>query len=300
MALLGAECCSLFFFLMIPRPPRSTLFPYTTLFRSARQHLEHDHSEAVEIAARIECLCVTLLRTHVVRGAEDHAGVRDIERKRRILGESEIDERDRAILTQHDVSRLQIAMEHPGRMYGGECLRHRHRKAQRLPRAERAAHAAAQIPERKILHDEPGMLIAHAEIVQTHDRRTGDALRNLVLLQEAAKGVCRLLLILPVASHLERHECPQTLALGHVEITRRAGGQAADAAVSADEGIAEALCLASGSAGAPDRARVRLTPLGGGEHVRKPLALEVLAADGEGTVHPGLARDARIAVLAQQ
>src|SRR3712207_7523068 len=29
-------CVSLFFFLMIRRPPRSTLFPYTTLFRSAR------------------------------------------------------------------------------------------------------------------------------------------------------------------------------------------------------------------------------------------------------------------------
>src|SRR2546427_8593076 len=27
----------LFFFLMIRRPPRSTLFPYTTLFRSRRQ-----------------------------------------------------------------------------------------------------------------------------------------------------------------------------------------------------------------------------------------------------------------------
>src|SRR3712207_7696188 len=27
-----------FFFLMIRRPPRSTLFPYTTLFRSAREH----------------------------------------------------------------------------------------------------------------------------------------------------------------------------------------------------------------------------------------------------------------------
>src|SRR5215208_7388636 len=27
--------CALFFFLMIRRPPRSTLFPYTTLFRSA-------------------------------------------------------------------------------------------------------------------------------------------------------------------------------------------------------------------------------------------------------------------------
>src|SRR5256885_7708899 len=29
-----------FFFLMIRRPPRSTLFPYTTLFRSARSGLE--------------------------------------------------------------------------------------------------------------------------------------------------------------------------------------------------------------------------------------------------------------------
>src|SRR5260221_4969130 len=27
-----------FFFLMIRRPPRSTLFPYTTLFRSPRRH----------------------------------------------------------------------------------------------------------------------------------------------------------------------------------------------------------------------------------------------------------------------
>src|SRR5260370_26626911 len=29
------SCFGLFFFLMIRRPPRSTLFPYTTLFRSA-------------------------------------------------------------------------------------------------------------------------------------------------------------------------------------------------------------------------------------------------------------------------
>src|SRR5215471_20220824 len=29
-----SDSCMLFFFLMIRRPPRSTLFPYTTLFRS--------------------------------------------------------------------------------------------------------------------------------------------------------------------------------------------------------------------------------------------------------------------------
>src|ERR1041385_9288530 len=31
-------CLCFFFFLMIRRPPRSTLFPYTTLFRSNVQH----------------------------------------------------------------------------------------------------------------------------------------------------------------------------------------------------------------------------------------------------------------------
>src|SRR5438132_9066910 len=35
-------CHLIFFFLMIRRPPRSTLFPYTTLFRSHR--LGHAHS----------------------------------------------------------------------------------------------------------------------------------------------------------------------------------------------------------------------------------------------------------------
>src|SRR5438105_9842124 len=32
----------LFFFLMIRRPPRSTLFPYTTLFRSGRNAFAHE------------------------------------------------------------------------------------------------------------------------------------------------------------------------------------------------------------------------------------------------------------------
>src|SRR5256885_1732885 len=31
---VSVMCCLHFFFLMIRRPPRSTLFPYTTLFRS--------------------------------------------------------------------------------------------------------------------------------------------------------------------------------------------------------------------------------------------------------------------------
>src|SRR5439155_20058202 len=36
-----------FFFLMIRRPPRSTLFPYTTLFRSVHVHRLHDRAVLV-------------------------------------------------------------------------------------------------------------------------------------------------------------------------------------------------------------------------------------------------------------
>src|SRR5471032_3422073 len=42
--------CLFFFFLMIRRPPRSTLFPYTTLFRSRTAHhagiIRHGRSRA--------------------------------------------------------------------------------------------------------------------------------------------------------------------------------------------------------------------------------------------------------------
>src|SRR5437660_8986171 len=36
MPTAASSFSTIFFFLMIPRPPRSTLFPYTTLFRSSR------------------------------------------------------------------------------------------------------------------------------------------------------------------------------------------------------------------------------------------------------------------------
>src|SRR5256885_6264577 len=42
---------NLFFFLMIRRPPRSTLFPYTTLFRSARRRTHELHPGSNTFAA---------------------------------------------------------------------------------------------------------------------------------------------------------------------------------------------------------------------------------------------------------
>src|SRR2546430_10226590 len=50
MTLFEANVC--FFFLMIRRPPRSTLFPYTTLFRSVELELPQDERHAGAIPAR--------------------------------------------------------------------------------------------------------------------------------------------------------------------------------------------------------------------------------------------------------
>src|SRR2546427_9552143 len=47
----------LFFFLMIRRPPRSTLFPYTTLFRSAQMFVEKIATDRVTLAALVLGAC---------------------------------------------------------------------------------------------------------------------------------------------------------------------------------------------------------------------------------------------------
>src|SRR2546425_5910509 len=56
-------CFFFFFFLMIRRPPRSTLFPYTTLFRSRRVIVETGQlSRGAKIAGRalfaVAALCL--------------------------------------------------------------------------------------------------------------------------------------------------------------------------------------------------------------------------------------------------
>src|SRR3989454_3477821 len=55
---LFSVCCHLviffFFFLMIRRPPRSTLFPYTTLFRSPLAHEGADRNDVEDRQQRHE------------------------------------------------------------------------------------------------------------------------------------------------------------------------------------------------------------------------------------------------------
>src|SRR3712207_8505933 len=60
-------CSHIIFFLMIRRPPRSTLFPYTTLFRSRRDL----HRGAASVPRGVDDPCGGGRQAHPVREAVD-------------------------------------------------------------------------------------------------------------------------------------------------------------------------------------------------------------------------------------
>src|SRR2546430_2725320 len=63
-----------FFFLMIRRPPRSTLFPYTTLFRSSIKNRRKSSSKAPNLAIPRRCNipCDVLRKTTHGSRSEEH------------------------------------------------------------------------------------------------------------------------------------------------------------------------------------------------------------------------------------
>src|SRR3712207_8060679 len=59
---MSCGCCVVFFFLIIRRPPRSTLFPYTTLFRSQRDCLiQAQTGRARDLDTNAGCLLIQMV-----------------------------------------------------------------------------------------------------------------------------------------------------------------------------------------------------------------------------------------------
>src|SRR3712207_8732800 len=73
-----------FFFLMIRRPPRSTLFPYTTLFRSNQALIAH----ATQVDPEGSWFAVPLEVQQTVWPTEDYELVRSLDRKSTRLNSS--------------------------------------------------------------------------------------------------------------------------------------------------------------------------------------------------------------------
>src|SRR5438034_7489651 len=64
----GSLVFTYFFFLMIRRPPRSTLFPYTTLFRSLKAAIDEAHRQGIKVTGH---LC-SVSFTEAVDRSEEH------------------------------------------------------------------------------------------------------------------------------------------------------------------------------------------------------------------------------------
>src|SRR5216684_9034672 len=166
-----------FFFLMIRRPPRSTLFPYTTLFRSPRRGGGHEGQAPGRVAV----------------GESREAGAPPVRGK----GE--------------DLAALPIGHEEqPGRA-GGEGLRHRaledearlaagahppDRAGPRLPRCLRAAVAADPQVVRFVHRERAGArdphVVEHAPVAVEAEHDTAVAVRDVDLAGRGGRGALRL------------------------------------------------------------------------------------------------------------
>src|SRR3712207_9086673 len=103
---------------MIRRPPRSTLFPYTTLFRSERAelHILVPHAEAAKHALAISHVAVTREREVVVVEVEDRPGVlADLTRKIARAGVNldlvYVATRNRVVFGATDLAALRAALD---------------------------------------------------------------------------------------------------------------------------------------------------------------------------------------------
>src|SRR2546430_12162748 len=78
---------------MIRRPPRSTLFPYTTLFRSMRSHADRSHAgaaAAVRDAERLVQIQMTDVGAHVRGAGEADLRVRSEEHTSELQSQSNL------------------------------------------------------------------------------------------------------------------------------------------------------------------------------------------------------------------
>src|SRR5438445_2834857 len=94
------------FFLMLPRPPRSTLFPYTTLFRSSKAAAEsvsgylavmnpltstadssrsEEHTSELQSRQYLVCRLLLEKKNKIKRNSSTTEGVEDL-RRRKFLG----------------------------------------------------------------------------------------------------------------------------------------------------------------------------------------------------------------------
>jgi hypothetical protein len=161
------------------------------------RHLEQDRSERELVAPEVGRLARGLLGRHVADRAEHHARPGDRSRHRGLLrglrvvqlgqlGEAEVEDLDVAVLRDHDVVGLEVAVLDPCRVRLGERVGHLHGDLERLARRELpAGQQVAQRAALDQLHRDPGDTRVLADVEHRDDVRVVERGGRARLLLEA-------------------------------------------------------------------------------------------------------------------
>ena len=176
--------------------------------RVAGEQFVKKYTEAVQVRTPVDGLAVDLLRTHVRRRADEHAGLRETcGRSVLIARDAEVGEHRRAAVAEHDVRGFQVAMD------DAVCVReierrrnlydHRHGIGER----NAVAHAVGQRAAVEELHADVGHRFVADDVVHRHDVPVRQLGHHAAFEQESLFGLrvfvgCQ---IAAAAHHLDGH-----------------------------------------------------------------------------------------------
>jgi hypothetical protein len=166
-----------------------------------------------------------------MRRTEDETLVRHFHLECDVLRETEVDERDAAVVAQHDVAGLEVAMEDADLVDRLERMREIARVVERLARGHSFGHALAQVAACEMFHRKIQVVIGDAEIVDAHDVRVLHVAQDLELLEETLHRLVDARFLAHRRRHLEHDHAAQVRTFREEKIGYRAPCDVIDAPV---------------------------------------------------------------------
>jgi hypothetical protein len=146
--------------------------------------------QAVDVGGRTEPGLAAVLLQRGVAG-RDHLGHAHRLLRVEVPGEAEVDQHDASVLGEHDVRRVEVAVEHPRHVHRAQRCSHAPGHVEHLVLGERLAarpHHVDEGPGVEPLHHEVGGALLFEHLVDPHHARVGEPGERLRLAQEAIAG----------------------------------------------------------------------------------------------------------------
>ena len=101
---------------------QNAFYTLTTKQFAAGEHFVKHRPKAIQVAARVQRGRIDLLRAHVLRRADGFTEPGQRRHGVELFGDAEVHQRNRSILAQHDIGRLDVAMDDALRVHHTQAL----------------------------------------------------------------------------------------------------------------------------------------------------------------------------------